>query len=135
MGFVGGKGIRLATAICGVFWYAQLAVADPPWLGLSGNLSFTYQIGGPLPSPGTLLVTNVSHGDMAWVATLQNAPWASISPASGSLPDTFDRGISSPPSTVTVNPAGLPVGSYSGAIVVTATSSYGVPNSPQSIPI
>jgi len=132
---VGKGGVRLAGVLCAAFCFTQLAVADPPMLGLSGNLSFTYQIGGPIPSPGTLIVTNVAHGDMAWVATIQNAPWASVSPSSGSLPDTFDRGISSPPSTVTVNPSGLAIGSYTGTITVTATSSYGVPNSPQTIPI
>src|SRR5579883_1776132 len=128
----GRRGVRLALLLVGL---VQVALADPPYLGLSGNLSFTYQIGGPAPAAGFLLVTNVSHGDMSWVATLQNAPWATISPNSGSLPDTYTRGISSPPSTVTVNPSGLAPGSYSGTITVTATSSYGVPNSPQTIPI
>ncbi len=131
---VGKRGVRLATVL-GCCCLAPLAVADPPMLGLSGNLSFTYQIGGPLPSPGSLVVTNIAHGDMAWVATISNAPWATVSPSTGSLPDVYDRGLSSPPSTVTVNPAGLAAGTYTGTITVTATSSYGVPNSPQSIPI
>src|SRR5215471_21182805 len=97
MGCFGAKGVRLAIVLCAGLCFAPLAVADPPQIGLSGNLSFTYKIGGALPSPGTLIVTNVAHGEMAWVATTQNAPWASISPASGSMPDTSDRGYTWPP--------------------------------------
>jgi uncharacterized protein (TIGR03437 family) len=134
MGFVGGKGIRPAIIVCVCLWFSQFAFSDPPSLGVSGNLSFTYQIGGPAPGAGSLVVTNVSHGDMSWDAST-DVSWASISPSSGSLPDTFDRGISSPASTVTVNVGGLAPGSYSGSITVSASSSYGVPNSPQSVGI
>jgi hypothetical protein len=114
MGFVGGKGIRPAIIVCVCLWFSQFAFSDPPSLGVSGNLSFTYQIGGPAPGAGSLVVTNVSHGDMSWDAST-DVSWASISPSSGSLPDTFDRGISSPASTVTVNVGGLAPGSYSGS--------------------
>ena len=124
---------RLAVVLCVGSGFAPMAVADPPLLGLSGSLSLTYQLGGPPPT-GVLVVTNVVHGNMQWFATVSNAPWASLSPSSGSMPETFTYGVSETAS-VTVNPAGLKVGSYAGSITVTATSTWGVANSPQTIPI
>jgi hypothetical protein len=98
-------------------------VVPPPAIALSpGSVNFVAIIGQPAPAAQTLSIMNASQGSFSW-ATATDAPWLISSPASGSTPGVTN---------VSVNPAGLSVGTYTGHVVVSAS---GITNSPQSIPV
>jgi uncharacterized protein (TIGR03437 family) len=73
-------------------------------------LNFTYVPAGAVPPPQTIAVGSV-EGSMPFTAAASGGTWLSVSPASGATPATL---------TVTVNPTGLPIGVYTGAITVAA---------------
>src|SRR5574340_667092 len=88
-----------------------------PVLSLSTtNLAFTSSIGA-VPATQTVAISNLGGGTMSWTASDSQA-WLSVSPASGT-----DSGVL----TVSVNPAGLAAGNYTGAITVTASGASGSP--------
>ncbi len=98
---------------------------QPPLIQVTpGSLSFSAVQGGANPSAQTLTISNAGGGTLNWTAST-NVPWLSVSPTSGSAP---------PPSsaTVSVNIAGLPVGTHSGLITITAE---GATNSPLTVPV
>ncbi|PWT98365.1 MAG: hypothetical protein C5B51_29430 [Terriglobia bacterium] len=73
------------------------------------SLTFTYRVGGALPSAQTV---QTSGGTFAAQAS-PDAPWLSVSPASGGAGGSI---------TVTANPAGLNPGAYTGTITVSGTN-------------
>ncbi len=89
--------VRPATA-------AQLVI-DPR------AFNFIVLPGGPNPAPKTLHVKNAGSGTLSWTATATSSGWLSISPASGNAPSDI---------TLSVTPAGLTPGMYSGSVAVTA---------------
>jgi hypothetical protein len=98
-------------------------VVPPPAIVLSpGSLSFTSVIGQPAPPSQALGVINAGQGSFSWTASTDST-WLVASSTSGSTPGVTN---------VSVNAAGLTVGSYTGHVIVSAT---GIANSPQSIPV
>jgi Viral BACON domain len=72
-------------------------------------LTFDYSSGGAIPQSQNLTLTTKS-GSLSYTATSSGGPWLTETPASGTAPGTI---------AVSVNPAGLASGTYSGAIHVT----------------
>lgn len=77
------------------------------------SLNFTFQTGGTVPSAQNVAVIS-NAGPLAFTAaaaTTSGGNWLAVSPASGTTPATL---------SVSVNPAGLAGGSYSGTISITS---------------
>ncbi|MBZ5662476.1 MAG: hypothetical protein LAO08_18900 [Acidobacteriia bacterium] len=74
-------------------------------------LTFNSQAGGAIP-PSQNLTLAFSNGSIAFTASTSGGAWLSESPASGTAPGII---------TVSVNPANLSAGRYSGMIHITAT--------------
>jgi uncharacterized protein (TIGR03437 family) len=88
----------------------------------------SYQIGGANPAAQSITVVITGGGAVAFTATASAATggnWLSVSPGSGTT------GLG-PPTTVSVNPAGLQAGAYQGTVTITVT---GASNSPVTLPI
>jgi len=83
------------------------------------SLTFNYTVGGTAPAAQTVSVTNTGSGTLAWTAS-SSAFWASVSPTSGSAPATL---------SVTVNPANIAAGTYTGNVQITAAGAAGSPAS------
>ena len=88
----------------------------------SAALTFTYQLNGAVPATQYVTCTATSGTLSFAISASSGASWLSV-PATGATPAPF---------AVTVNPAGLPPGTYSGTITVTGT---GAGNGPQQIPV
>jgi hypothetical protein len=86
-----------------------------------GQANFTYTVGGTVPAPESISISNPGGGTLAWSAS-SNSSWLSVTP-SGAAPSTL---------TVTVIPAGLSTGPHMGTITITAP---GATNSPLTIPV
>jgi glucose/arabinose dehydrogenase len=100
-----------------------LSAPPPPALGVSpSSLAFSATAGGANPANQALSVTNTGSGALSFTAS-DNAPWLSVSPASGSAPASL---------TASVDVAGLSAGTYNGAVTVTAAGATG---SPATIPV
>jgi len=90
-----------------------------PGAGLAtspGSLSFAFTIGGTLPASQSVSVTSAGAAlsFTAVASTTSGSNWLSVSPGSGATPATL---------SVSVNPAGLPGGSYQGAVTLTPSGS------------
>lgn len=85
--------------------------------------AFEYQLGGPLPANKNVLLDSDGSPLSFQIEVGSDRGWLSVSPLSGTTPRTL---------TVSVDPRGLEIGSYSGTITVT---SPGAINSPQSRPV
>ncbi len=94
--------------------------ATAPRIRLSpGAFTFSYTAGGSLPAAQNLSVTS---GGVALGFTVSTSPsWLSATPTNGTTGGTV---------SLSVNPSGLAVGSYSGSVTVTVP---GASNSPQSV--
>ena len=88
----------------------------------TASMSFAAVVGASNPPPQTVGISNSGGGTLAWTAT-DNQPWLALNPTSGTAPSSI---------AVSVNTAGLAVGSYSGLITVNAS---GVANSPQTVAV
>jgi uncharacterized protein (TIGR03437 family) len=77
------------------------------------SLAFNYAVDGSAPAAQIVSLAIGGSGTLAWTA-LSNAFWARVSPASGSAPATL---------SVSVNPANLAAGSYTGAVQIVTTGS------------
>ncbi|MBS1855367.1 MAG: hypothetical protein JST11_08385 [Acidobacteria bacterium] len=99
----------------------SLTVSSLPLLNVpSTPLSFTYQLGTAVPAAQNVNITATSGTLNYTAAASAAAPWLTV-PASGST---------AAPLAVSVNPAGLAPGTYTGTITVT---SAGAGNSPQTV--
>jgi len=95
-----------------------IVAAAPPSLAVSPQtLTFNYTIGASLPAAQSVSITNTGGGSLSWTAST-SANWIGVSPPSGTAPATL---------SVSVNPAGLSVGSYVGNVQITATGATGSP--------
>jgi hypothetical protein len=86
------------------------------------NLTFSAQQNGANPPAQAVQITNVGSGTLTWTAS-SNQPWLALDPTSGTAPSTLN---------VSVNITGLPPGSYTGQVTVTA---QGAANSPAIIQV
>jgi uncharacterized protein (TIGR03437 family) len=80
------------------------------------TLSFT-SVNGSIPATQTFQITNTGGGTLTWTAT-SSATWLTVSASSGTAPSTI---------TVSINPAGLAVGTDNGTIQITASGATGSP--------
>ena len=96
--------------------------AAPSAIGISKtDLTFGSLPGGP-PSTQTVTVSNTGSGTLTYTAQ-SNVSWMTATAGSGTAPDTL---------TVTVDPAGLSGGAYTGVVQIT---SAGAINNPQQIDV
>jgi uncharacterized protein (TIGR03437 family) len=89
-------------------------------------MSFAYQTGGPAPDGQALAISSngsAALGFTAAASTYSGGNWLLVAPTTGTTPANL---------TISVNPAGLGTGMYSGNVTI---SSAGVSNSPQSISV
>jgi uncharacterized protein (TIGR03437 family) len=86
------------------------------------SLQFAYTAGGTVPSAQSIQITNSGTGTLAWSATA-SASWLTLSAASGTAPSTL---------SVSISPASLSAGPYTGNIQLSAT---GASNSPLTIAV
>jgi uncharacterized protein (TIGR03437 family) len=77
------------------------------------NFTYTYSAGGAPPASQNVSVAIGGSGTLSWTAA-SSVFWASVSPASGSASATL---------AVSVNPANLTAGSYTGAVQIAAAGS------------
>jgi hypothetical protein len=89
------------------------------------ELSFSATVGGQNPESQTLAVENSGNGTMQWSVT-GNAPWLSVTPASG----TYDGETNYV--TVSADISGMDAGNYDSTITVSAPNAS---NSPEIIPV
>ena len=109
---------------------------SPPGISLSkSELEFSFQIGGTLPSPQSVEITNTGGGTLSWTAS-SNATWLLASPTRGTAPSLIT--ISVDPTQVPALPllesgelraqpsphrqSTLSAGSYNGTIIVSLLS-------------
>jgi uncharacterized protein (TIGR03437 family) len=112
------------TAVAGSDSIAVMANPQATLSVSAATLQFAYTPPGALPAAQSFQITNSGSGTLSWTATA-NQTWISLSASSGTA-------SSSAPSTVSVSisPAGLTPGSYTGSIQIAAT---GASNTPASI--
>ena len=75
------------------------------------SLAFSYQTGGANPADQTLLLTG--GAGQSFTATASGGGWISVNPGAGVAPGSV---------IVSVNPAGLTAGTYSGAVLITTST-------------
>ena len=98
-----------------------LTVTDRPRLSVTpAALTFNYQAGGPVPASQPLSITSsgASVNFTASPSTTSGGNWLRVSPGSGTTP-------ASP--TVSVDPASIAAGTYTGSITVQAPDASGSP--------
>jgi Subtilase family/Viral BACON domain len=106
-----------------VIYNGTTAAPTQPTIGVNpASLSFTATAGGSNPADQTINVTNTSGGTLNFTVS-DNAPWLTVSPASGTAPSTL---------TASVDITGLAAGTFNGTITIDAT---GATNTPVSIPV
>jgi hypothetical protein len=119
--YVGTVTVNCAASFCPMAGQVTLTVTIEPTISISpSSLSFV-QVGSSPAGVQTLSVTSDPAGQTFAVKT--SATWLSVSSAGNPTPTTL---------SVTINPTGLTVGSYSGNITVTSPQAI---NSPVTIPV
>jgi hypothetical protein len=97
--------------------------ATQPTIGVSpARLSFTATAGGSNPANQTINITNTGGGTLNFTAS-DDAPWLTVSPASGTAPSTL---------TASVDITGLAAGTFNGTITISAADAT---NTPVSVPV
>jgi hypothetical protein len=92
--------------------FTVTAAPVPPAIGASpASFAFTATQGGNNPANQTLSISNTGGGTLSWSAS-DNAPWLTLSPASGTGNGTV---------TLTAATGTLTVGTHNGTVTVTAT--------------
>lgn len=87
-------------------------------------LQFTYVTGQAVPGAQSIQIANSGSGTLSWTATASTTAdgnWINLSLASGTAPSTL---------AVSISPAGLSAGTYTGSIQIAAA---GASNTPASI--
>ena len=107
----------------------NLTITGAPALNVSpASFSFAYQTGTAFPLPQTLTIGATGLLSFSIIPNANPGSWLVVNPQNGAV---IQGG---PPANVTVavNPAGLPVGTYTGVISVI---SNGASNSPIDVPV
>jgi hypothetical protein len=105
-------------ATCYISAYGLLGAGSPVLSISSANLSFTATQGGANPAPANLTVSNTGTGTLGFTAA-SDASWLSVSPTSGTAPQTLQ---------VSASIGSLTAGTYTGHVTVTATGAQGSPS-------
>jgi uncharacterized protein (TIGR03437 family) len=101
-----------------------LNVSAQPLIDLStSSLSYTYQVGNPNPADQTVTLTSTTPGLAYTVAAASAGNWLSVNVSSA---------LTGSPVTVSVNPTGLPAGTYTGTLSFNA---LGAANNPQTVTV
>ena len=122
------QSIKLLVALAGAALsaFGQATVPTSSIAASPTSLSFSYRIGSTSPAAQTISLTSspssVGFGAFANVFTPVEGNWLDVVPNEGSTPSTL---------TVTVAPASLAAGTYSGEVEVSAFAT----NSPLRIPV
>lgn len=97
-----------------------LGFVDPSWaLQVSPSaLTFSATSGGTDPSPQSVVLSSDRSRERTWAATV-NAPWITITPASGTIATENDT------VSVRTTVAGLAAGSYSARVTITENRQNG----------
>ena len=94
--------------------------AAPPTLTVSPqSLKFEYAAGGPIPDAQNLSIANAGAGSTSWTASTSDF-WLSAANASGSAPAQL---------AVSVDPANLAAGTYTGSVTISSPGAAGSPAS------
>src|ERR1017187_4787422 len=97
--------------------FFTLSAATTVTISLSQLNAVVYTIGGPAPPVQNLQVQSLQGQPFDFTAG-STTQWLGVSPASGTAPRTV---------VVSINPAGLNVGQYSGQVVVNAPDAINGP--------
>ena len=108
------------TAVDGSDSIAVMANAQATLTVSAATLQFAYTTPGSLPAAQSFQITNSGSGTLSWTA-IANATWITLSASSGTAPSTV---------SVSISPAGLSAGTYTGSIQIAAT---GAANTPASV--
>jgi uncharacterized protein (TIGR03437 family) len=93
--------------------FTVMVGSSPPVIAASkSQLDFSYTLGGSVPPPQVVQITNAGGGSLLWNAS-SNVGWLSVSPASGTAPSSI---------SVSVNPAGQSSGTFSGTITISSAA-------------
>ena len=120
------RAIAVLAGTAALAW-AQGSVPTSAFTASPASLAFSYRLGAAAPVAQTVRLTSspastLGFGAFADVATPVEGSWLDVSPGEGSTPADL---------VVTVDPTGLGVGTYSGAVVVSGFAT----NSPLRIPV
>ena len=94
-----------------------ITIMASPLAASPSSLQFAFTLGGAVPAAQSIQITNNGSGTVTWSATASES-WLSLSPATGTMPSTL---------SVSVSPASLTAGTYTGTVLITPS---GVSNSP-----
>jgi uncharacterized protein (TIGR03437 family) len=97
--------------------------SQPTLLTTPSQVTVNYTTGTSNPAPVGLAVLASNSSAMSYTAAASSASWFSITGTSGTTPGNI---------IITVNPSGLPTGSYAGSITLTSAAAA---NSPLTVPI
>jgi uncharacterized protein (TIGR03437 family) len=113
----GASGSPLSVAVT----LTVTAAATPSLAAAPPSLTFnyTYTADGAAPAAQNVSITNTGAGTLSWTAS-SSVYWVTLSAASGGAPATL---------SVSVNPANLAAGSYTGNVQITAAGAAGSPAS------
>ncbi|MBV9745654.1 MAG: hypothetical protein JO099_17975 [Acidobacteriia bacterium] len=88
-----------------------MVMAAPTVTVSSSTLTFQYSAGGATPAAQTVTVSGAAFTASAAVSTPSGGSWLAVAPTSGAAGSTV---------SISVNPSGLAIGSYSGTVTLTA---------------
>ncbi len=111
----------------------KLLVSITPLLNVPGaTLAFNYQVGSPLPAGQSVTATSTAVASTSTTGQMRLVITTSTNNTGDWLSVPTQNPVTGTPFTITVNPAGLAPGTYSGTVKVTGT---GAANGPQTIPV
>jgi uncharacterized protein (TIGR03437 family) len=94
-----------------------VAAAAPTLTVSPPSLSFTYTAGAAVPDAQTIAIANTGTGSVSWTASTSDF-WLSVANTSGAAPGQL---------AVSVNPANLAAGTYTGSVAISAPGAVGSP--------
>ncbi len=103
----------------------SLIVTDPAASQLTAapaSLTFNYTLGSTVPASQTIALGSTGAA-LAYTVSTSVGGWLAVTPSGGTTSGSV---------TVSINPAGLAAGTYTGSVIVTAT---GAGNSPLVVPV
>jgi uncharacterized protein (TIGR03437 family) len=131
--YTGALAIATPTAVAPANIPVSLLVSSSPLLSVPSNtLSFLYEVSGATPAAQSVTAVSTNVAASSTTGQLPIAISAATTSGNGWLTVTPTATQTGTPFSVSANPSGLAVGTYSGTITVTAT---GAGNGPQTIPV